>query len=294
LRLQPEHIAATRCDVVLVNGEGTLHHDRPGAQRIGKLGLELKKLGLPAYLINTVYEANSSTISDGVSAYRNVWVRESLSAAEMANEGISCTVVPDLSLTWCHDVSAKRGTRLVVLDAVDDEEARQLFDLSGRLDAPYYSIMTKPPRINTFPDRNLKRIAKYYWRRAIAHLRPPSPGRSKWLNQFPSFEVFVEQMTAEAALIITGRLHAMCIAFDLEIPVLAIPSNTHKIDGLLKDAGLESRTIKNASAIADLGNQPLASYAYSDDELGRIRAYRNRALSEARTMFAEIANGSGH
>ena len=196
-------------------------------------------------------------------------------------------------MTWWQDPPANSGTSLVVLDAVDDEEVRQLFNLSRRHTASFYSIMTKPPQIDTFPDRNLRRISKYYWRRVAAHLRGPSSKRSKWLNQFPSFGAFVDKMSAEAALIVTGRLHAVCIALDLEIPILAVPSNTHKIEGLLIDAGLENRVVRSVREIESrLLEQTLTSFAYSDEEIRRIRAYRNKTLDEARRMFGEITNGS--
>jgi hypothetical protein len=253
----------------------------------------MKRAGIPAYLINTVYQANSPDIAEGVAGYRKIWVRESLSAAELVGSGVACAVVPDLSLTWSRDVPASRGEKLVILDAVDDNDARALFQLAERYDAPFYSIMTRPPEISTFPDRNRKRIAKYHWRRTLAHLSPRSAARTKWLSQFPSFKSFTEGLAKEAALILTGRLHAMCIAFDLEIPFLALPSNTHKIEGLLKDAGLESRVFHDASALeAGLQKHALADYAYSEQEIGLIRAYRNRALIEARKMFNEIASAT--
>ena len=38
LSARVEQIASTKCDIVLVNGEGTLHHDRPGARGLVSLG----------------------------------------------------------------------------------------------------------------------------------------------------------------------------------------------------------------------------------------------------------------
>src|SRR6185312_8342 len=90
----------SKLDFVIVNGEGTLHHDRAGARAIAELGTSLARISVPAYLINTVYQDNSLSIAAGVEKFRGIWVRESLSASAVRAHGLSSTVVPDLSLNW--------------------------------------------------------------------------------------------------------------------------------------------------------------------------------------------------
>lgn len=73
-----------KADLVIVNGEGSIHHGR----RMDLLDVSLK---YPSVLINTVYHA----VPDNVSIYqfKYVSVRESLSAKEMP---IKVKIVPDL------------------------------------------------------------------------------------------------------------------------------------------------------------------------------------------------------
>jgi len=74
-------------DLVVVNGEGTLHHDR-GAHLV-RLAAEF-----PAVLVNSVYEQNQPRRE--LAAFRYLSARESLSADAIRSQGVECDVTPDL------------------------------------------------------------------------------------------------------------------------------------------------------------------------------------------------------
>lgn len=74
-------------DIVIVNGEGTIHHGR--APHLVEVAKEY-----PAFLINCVYEDNPR--HDGLGAFRLVTARESMSAGYIRRQGVECEVVPDL------------------------------------------------------------------------------------------------------------------------------------------------------------------------------------------------------
>lgn len=76
-----------RADLVIINGEGSLHHGR----HIRLLNLAND---FPCALINCVYQENGS--QPALNQFLYVSARESLSAGEIRNQGVDCQVVPDL------------------------------------------------------------------------------------------------------------------------------------------------------------------------------------------------------
>lgn len=78
-----------RADLVIINGEGSIHDDaHPGLIRIAR--------ELPCVLMNGVYQNNTPMPEMGDFLFRSM--RESLSAAEVAEEGHTCSVIPDVVL----------------------------------------------------------------------------------------------------------------------------------------------------------------------------------------------------
>jgi len=76
-----------RADLVIVNGEGSIHHGRH---------TQLLKLAddYPCALVNCVYQENGNQPSLRNLLY--ISARESLSAKEVHHHGVACDVVPDL------------------------------------------------------------------------------------------------------------------------------------------------------------------------------------------------------
>jgi len=80
------HSALSDADLVVINGEGTLHHDR----HRHLLDLALR---YPCVLVNCVYEQNSP--HPGLAKMLYVSARESLSTAELERHGIEVRTTPD-------------------------------------------------------------------------------------------------------------------------------------------------------------------------------------------------------
>ena len=77
-------------DLVIVNGEGSLHH---GHRR----DLLTWPARYPSVFVNAVYQANAPAPEMGEFLYRAA--RESMSASYMRGQGYECDVVPDVILT---------------------------------------------------------------------------------------------------------------------------------------------------------------------------------------------------
>jgi hypothetical protein len=77
----------SKVDLVVVNGEGTLHHDK-FSQLIDLAA------AYPSVLVNCVFEKNKS--NPNLKKFLYIAARESFSAAEIQKHGATCEVVPDL------------------------------------------------------------------------------------------------------------------------------------------------------------------------------------------------------
>jgi len=75
----------------------------------------------------------------------------------------------------------------------------------------------------------------------------------------------------------------MTMALCLEIPVVAVSSNTRKMEALFAEIGLEQRL---ASSVQEA---PQLLKLYSSDDLKRIRLFRQKAVARAREHFSFIA-----
>ncbi|MEM9658212.1 MAG: hypothetical protein AAF961_07620 [Planctomycetota bacterium] len=86
-RVDEVHARLATVDLVVVNGEGSLHHGR---------GSHLLRLAesYPTALVNCVYQSNG--LSPALRSFRFRSARESLSAAEIRSAGVACDVTPDL------------------------------------------------------------------------------------------------------------------------------------------------------------------------------------------------------
>lgn len=276
-------------DLVLVNGEGTIHHDQPGARRVAEIAGFAARSGKPAYLINAQYEANSPTIAEGMRAFRRRYVRDSVSRAEMAKAELSATIVPDLSLTWQAAPGGAAGNGLVFIDSVRNSVSAGLYELAATQGGRYLTIKTEPPMLPDFPDRNGMRRAKYFARRAVGALLPSGWRLEKFRPSCLSFESFVAALPEKTGLIVSGRFHGVCMALVLEVPFIGLRSNTSKVEALMADIGLDGRTAASVDDLsALLAERSRDRFRFTAEEIGRIRSFRRRAVEAARAMFAEI------
>jgi hypothetical protein len=70
-------------EVVLINGEGTIHDDKPAAIAKLQFGVNLKKTGRKVFLINTVWQNMTHPIINEIKMFDGVYVREDNSYNEI-------------------------------------------------------------------------------------------------------------------------------------------------------------------------------------------------------------------
>jgi hypothetical protein len=87
------------------------------------------------------------------------------------------------------------------------------------------------------------------------------------------------------SLIVTGRFHMLCMAMLARTPFIALPGNTHKIEGMLTDANLSSRYLSSLPASRD---EILSWSRWVGDEATRVEKYLQTARSRVAEMFSII------
>lgn len=82
-----------RADLVIVNGEGSLHHDR----RNDLVSIADK---YPSVLVNSLFQENKKIDAEALSKFKDIRVRESFSLAEVNRLGVAnAKVMPDVIFT---------------------------------------------------------------------------------------------------------------------------------------------------------------------------------------------------
>jgi hypothetical protein len=109
------------------------------------------------------------------------------------------------------------------------------------------------------------------WRRSLAPFGQASHGTL--------VELF--HLIAGSRLVVTGLFHMSCLALLARTPFVALPSNTHKIEGLLDDVGLPHRFIPGQNL-----PEALLEYArWNAGEAERVEAYIAGARRSIDEMF---------
>lgn len=262
--------AIEEADCLILNGEGTMHHDKPNAFHLMRAASFAKRAGLPCYLVNSIWQDNH-ILSCSAGIFDRIYVRDGRSKKALAAAGFAADVVPDLSLYRLPPFVRPRADheRVIVTDSVLPEAESLLRETAALMGASY--LRMKP--------RNVFRGASRL---------PPLLRR-----------VLCGKTLSEGDLtgpVVSGRFHAVCLAMKFGLPFFAIESNTYKVQAIIEDTGLDPR-------------QFMASYPASADELSSrakslfsawpssaadaVERYVSRAQTLIDDMIANIATSIG-
>ena len=261
-----EAIAAA--DVVIVNGEGSIHHGSERTRMLARLAPHCAERGIPCYLFNATLQANDASTMEALAQFTAIWVRESRSRDELAAAGIAATVCPDLSLFQALPEPSAERTGPVFIDSVVKRETRLLEREAIRHGTVLLS-MKRDEEGEYFPARHwLTRLVSRYPRRRV-----PLPG----VADFRAFARYIGQYPA----LVTGRFHGFCFAVNQGIPVAVCRSNTWKCEAMLRDIGLADERLW------ERGRRVLPQ-PYSTHEQHALSAYRDEARRMIPAVFAEM------
>ncbi len=260
-------------DVVIINGEGTCHHDAPDAARFFEAARRAHEKGKAVVLLNTVWQDNPN-LKSFLRYVDRLFVRESASAADLRHAGHVAAVVPDLSLAADLDGRRQPATGLpLVTDAVGYEDSLALGEFATSRRWPF-----RPMR------RWFRGILLKHPRRVLRVALACSGGVSP-------LDATDYGLIGNASTILTGRFHGVCLALIAGRPFVALSSNTHKIEAMATDMGLRELILTGRTFDIDAITrlmEMVQEEGYRNHVVERIAAYIGTARQAQQAMLLEI------
>ena len=288
-------------DFCIVNGEGTIHHQAKAGLVLAEAASFCKKHGKPSFLINSICHDNGPEINRHLSDFSAIYVRESLSRNYLSSVGIESTVVPDLTLYQNIESDSIQPARagFFFTDSVYKDVSRDIFSLafsSGYADRflpiqPVVRTIEKNMGAGKF-FRSVKKKLKFEAGKFFILKSANLPGLKdryslafkRALFQDVDLEKFLRELVA-CQLFLTGRYHGVCLALLTRTPFVAVSSNTFKIEGMLRDIGLQGRVFEKVTALENFLANP---QPFTNEEISRIDKYLLHAKDMTDKMFTRI------
>lgn len=271
--------------IVIVNGEGSFHHDRKSALILAQSAAFCRDRNIPCVLINSVYQGNGPEMAHFVRQFHLVFVRETLSQAELGRLGIASEVVPDLTLSHPNLSEASRNG-MIITDSSDDDATSQLGRFFTQVDGAELASLFRPistaHALRMLTARMFGKRAPKRWRFEQSQFSRSRPHPFSAAPLDPT-HVLLNRVSS-ATLIVTGRFHLVCLALLARTPFIALRGNTHKIEGMLADANLLHRYRSSPPDDLDLSR----CSEWRDDELAHIENFLGAARPRISNMFFKI------
>lgn len=266
--------ASRQPSLLVLNGEGTLHHGARRAEELLSICVRAKDSGIPVAVLNSVWESNPDSMVEALRAADLVHVRDSLSRQSLPASS-TAEVTPDVSIQLFLQTT-REGTfippqhSIAVIDSVVQATSDALIDFAEQGGLPFYAM----------PVGNLRKI-----RATVSARSGPVWPR---LLQLPDL------MASRAW--ITGRFHGLIAALCAGLPVCALGSNTAKVEGFLRDSGLDEACLLNRDWLTAPIEQKRSELARrfemqrSEAFIQRRDTYLQTAAARIDRMFDTVAN----
>lgn len=268
-----------RADLVVINGEGTLHHGRPAGARLMSVVDHPDRGQAPVAVVNALWQDNPPEWGAQLARCALVSARDGRSAAAMAAAGVAARVVPDLSLSAGAEPQPGPRAGLIVGDSVRFSARRELALAARRLGAR--ALVPTKTRVSAlwwnWPTRPVLSAA---YHAALPFGLPPL--------RLAANEAAYLAMLGQSALHLTGRFHAICLSLVTGTPVLAVASNSWKIEALMAEAGLAPDRLLSPEALTRLTRADL-DRPYTPAETAGIARFLADAQTRAGALMADLA-----
>lgn len=282
------------CDILVVNGEGTIHDDTAMAQSLVASGEFATKWGVPAILINSTWHSNSLELAEKARFFKNIYVRESRSQAELAKNGVKSAVVPDLTFMSCKEsLSDELREGVIVTDSVYNDISEKLYCTSKNHNDIDFIPLLAPFKIRETSGKFIEKYIKYKIYGLVSEqLEALGLVRQHYISMryvLPSVEDILNAFLSHK-LVVCARFHGLCFALQTLTPFVAIGSNSHKVEGILEDVGLAEGGILTADEIDLDFMEFMSNKGFTSQEIQLICSYNSEAKIKIKEMFSAIAS----
>lgn len=276
---------AQKADILIINGEGSLHHGSRRSRWLLEAAAAVKAEGGKVALINALWQDNPADWADLIKDVDILSCRDARSAAEMSKDTGRQDVRIIGDLTMCAptpDVpSNRRG--LLLGDSVSEEITNQLAALSR--DATEADTIPVTTSLKLIPAR-----AKGL-RRAVRLVKAAMKQR-EYLAHNPNARFLTGpddyiHALSHKELSVTGRFHAVCLAVLTRTPFIAVSSKSWKNEALIADLGLSQDRLINRSDLT-LATIRSRDWSYTTEEMANIDARLSTWRSQSNQLFDDI------
>ena len=243
-RVEPVWVEA---DHLIVNGEGTIHHDSIGARNLIGLCVAGKRLGMHVSILNcSIYELSETLLAALRQSVDQIVVREPISFRYLADQNISATLAadclfrassrleesPDVLPGFVSDFLRHHGNVAVYTPGVLSGSGQVA---KSAVTADIRSLVADGYKVFYYvveaEDEHLAAAAS----NAGAKILPL--GSLNWT------EVFT--LLRSVSLVVSGRYHINIFAAISGVPFIPMETNTAKMDGLLELLGCVDRPVRD-------------------------------------------------
>lgn len=280
-----------QADLIVINGEGTLHHGSRQGERLLAVVDHPARGQKPVALINTLYQDNPGSWSRYLEKIDLISTRDAWSAEAASNHaGRTVGHVPDLSL-WegaAESTSTARGDLVLIGDSVIRSVSERLITLAdSRPDARFLPILTtiKPPKPHYRQPFRALRNAYIHTHALAFRLRHPHV----WFNRD---EAGFMHSLKKGALHATGRFHSICLCLVTGTPFIALESNSWKIRALLDEFDLGPDRLVDIDDLPARLSDPALRY-FSMREQAAIAKRLSECVMQTQALFDRIAELAG-
>ncbi|MFH1776600.1 MAG: polysaccharide pyruvyl transferase family protein [Candidatus Omnitrophota bacterium] len=287
-----------KSDFVVINGEGTLHHNQKTGLYLLKAASFCRKCGIPVALINATYYENNQEFGVYMKNFDLIFVRESITLQGLRKSGIQSEVVPDMTFYNSLGLAPKiPNNRVGFTDSVFLELSEKLLDYSKKSEDFIFLPILISVRIESpCQVKSILRKIKFEALKAV-NIRGKSLIKKKISHVYERMAYYIEsseeymQAINALKLLVTGRFHSLCFALKTQTPFLTFMLDSYKVEGLLNDIGLGRERI---ITIEDLDDGRIKRYGdFTEDEFKKITAYTDTAGARIEAMFDKIISLAG-
>ena len=264
-------------DIIIVNGEGTIHHNQENGQLLVEVSKFAKENSVISVLINCTFSSNDSFYKVYLKNFSMISVRENKSKQELKLLGIDSKVVPDLSFYNDKYITNNNKKNILIGDSVIPKITNYLLNFSIKNKYKFIPILTfYKIRLNKM--KTFFGFFKFIILNIILRVNQSSNYSNYYLRFYGTY--FTDsyfKIINSSKLLITGRYHSICIAIICRTPFISISSNTFKIEELLKDIGLnQKRNNLNLDELNKSIKMFQKFYNYEEYEIKNIKMFLNR------------------
>ena len=283
-------------DLLIVNGEGTIHSNNEKGVWLLKVSEYAKKRNKKSVLINSIFQNNNKSFKKYLDYFDIISVRESLSHNELKLINVNSEIVPDLTFYSQFSINDKIKKNVDILfgDCVNIDKANNNLKYSRQyLNSSYISILHNKIIISRSLKimdilRLIKNKIKFNFNKF----------KFKYLNHYfinsyqyryygkNNIKQYLRKLVS-SKIHISGRFHSICLSLISFTPFLAQSSNTFKIQGLLNDIGLRDRFIEDHQISLKLIEK---NSFFEKSEKDKITEYSFNAKIKIDNLFNKIAN----